>query len=392
MKGIKRLAFSATILAVLGGISYLIWLNPLGSSSSAPLLVGESPTLHGGRMVLHTPERSVRRDLNGDGDREDWVLRLHDLRAQTVTNLGIVGRDARLWGNRLAFVTAEQELGEDLNGDGDRDDRIIRAYDLIKERAINTGAVGVNPAIYEDLVAFSTTESLAGEDLNGDGLRTTQVIRYFDLKDETLHNTGAVGTVPAIFAGTIAFQTEESGAHRDLNGDLDTEDAAIRLYDLEVGEAINTGAVGIFPAIYGNTVAFHTLEHGVEDLNGDGDLRDYVIRLYDLETHGVTNTRVLGVFPAIYKEKLVFATDEERAGEDLNNDGALRGFVLRRYDVHTRETLNTQRTGLYPSLEGDWIAYQLEERRVQEDLTGDGDHDDAVIRLISPAAAEGDDQ
>ncbi|MFQ5795827.1 MAG: hypothetical protein ACE5JP_12345 [Candidatus Bipolaricaulia bacterium] len=335
------------------------------------MLIGEHPSLHDGRLVFHTLVGSAT------------VIRIYELDSGQLTNTEVVGENPRLWGDKIAFETQERQLGEDLNGDGNLFDRIIHVYDIPRRTVTNTGAVGMDPTIYGDIVAFSTSEERIGEDLDGDGVLFAQVIRYYDLNSGTVHNTGVVGAAPAIYERTIAFQTEESIVGRDLNDDFDAEDVVIRLYHLDSERITNTKAVGAFPAIYGDRVAFHTLEFGVEDLNDDGDLNDFVIRVYDLRTQGVTNTSTLGVFPVVYENRLAFATDEERAGQDFNNDGVLKDFVLRSYDLIARDSLNTSTVGMYPSLDGNVLAYQLEERRIGKDLTRDGDTDDTVIRLIS---------
>lgn len=157
----------------------------------------------------------------------------------------------------------------------------IQFYDLRSGTVVDTGIAGNNPVLYENLIAFETYEHSARQDLNGDGDTTDIVIRYYDIDTRTLVNTGAIGTLPAIYENTIAFTTNESAVNQDLNGDGEIRGRVIRYYDTISGRVVNTGEAGTEPDVYENTISFYTWEHWVtQDLNGDGDTSDPIVQYH----------------------------------------------------------------------------------------------------------------
>src|SRR5262245_34958906 len=78
-------------------------------------------------------------DLNGDGDKEDFVLHVRRAADGAVINLGLAVQDVAGSGGRLgissvsgdlvAFAVGEQaQGGTDLNGDGDTNDFVLHVY------------------------------------------------------------------------------------------------------------------------------------------------------------------------------------------------------------------------------------------------------------------------
>ncbi len=91
----------------------------------------------------------------------------------------------------------------------------------------STGADGSYPAVSGDIIAFSTHEWFAGQDLNGDDDLYDWVLRYYDISSQTLVNTGVANFLfdsPAISGNTIALAFSEWSAKKDLNGDGDRDD------------------------------------------------------------------------------------------------------------------------------------------------------------------------
>lgn len=159
----------------------------------------------------------------------------------------------------------------------------IWVYNLCTGELVNTGAIGKNPTICENIIAFETLEFSIAEDLNGDGDTYDLVIRSYDLETQTITNTGAVGFYPAIFGSWIVFATRECDINQDLNRDDRILGEIIRYYDLETGHLVNTCKLGTQPSIYGNTITFYLWERWADqDLNGDRDQSDPIVGTYPI--------------------------------------------------------------------------------------------------------------
>ena len=83
----------------------------------------------------------------------------------------------------------------------------------------------------------------------------------------------------------VAFIVSESNEGSDLNGDGDTNDFVPHVYDHTTGMTTNIGLAfsGFAFSLDGNLLAFHVFEsaQGNTDLNGDGDTNDLVLHVYD---------------------------------------------------------------------------------------------------------------
>src|SRR6185312_12423597 len=79
-------------------------------------------------------------DLNGDGDRNDRVVQLYDAQQGELINLGQAADEFVLGAALMAFRTPEEAQGNrDLNGDGDTSDGVLQVYDLAARRLLNPG-------------------------------------------------------------------------------------------------------------------------------------------------------------------------------------------------------------------------------------------------------------
>jgi parallel beta-helix repeat protein len=203
---------------------------------------GSSPAVYQDLIVFHlhgTPTAPPRAAVGSPAIYQDLIvfdasspqsatgtykLWTYDLRTGAVADTGIVGRDATVYENVVAFVTPESSVAEDLNGDGDTNDLVIRYYDLAKQTVVNTGAVGRYPALYGSRIVFATRERAVNQDLNGDGMIASYVIRYYDLETGQVVNTHKLGTEPDIYDDTITFYLWEDWVALDLNGDGDQGD------------------------------------------------------------------------------------------------------------------------------------------------------------------------
>lgn len=207
------------------------------------------------------------------------TIHYFDLDTQTLVDTEISGNSPSVYQDLIAFHTFTPKP-------------TIWIYDLRTGIATTTGIIGKNPALYETIVAFVTRETSVAEDLNGDADINDWVIRYYNLETTTTTNTGAVGRYPAIYGNRIAFTTSEKAVNCDLNGDGTIMGSVIHFYDLKSGHVVNTRQLGTEPDIYGDTVTFYLKEQWTgRDLNFDGDLSDPIVETYQI---AVTEMGVAG--------------------------------------------------------------------------------------------------
>ncbi|MDG7050827.1 MAG: hypothetical protein JRZ94_06470, partial [Nitrososphaerota archaeon] len=331
---------------------------------------GFDPSISGNTIAFSTSEFESSSDLNGDGDQSDTVIRLYNTATSTVQNTDAVGVNPSISGNIVAFQTFEDSIAIDLNGDGDINDTVIRLYNTATSTISSTGgAVGVNPSISGNIVAFYTPEGSMSTDLNGDGDQSDTVIRLYNIATFTRINTGAVGVNPSISGNIVAFQTNEGLISTDLNSDGDYFDNVIRIYNTATSTVQNTGAVGIDPSISGNLITFQTYEGSIAtDLNGDGDQSDNVIRIFDLATFTITNTATDGSNPSISGNLITFHIFEGSIATDLTGDGDQSDDVIFTFDTTTSIRTNTATVGSRPSISGNLITFQTYEGSIATDL------------------------
>jgi hypothetical protein len=98
----------------------------------------DTVSISGALIAIVTPEQKQQRDLNGDGDRSDRVLELYHADAGRLVNVEQQVEDFVLDGRLVAFRTSERGQDGDLNGDGDRDDVVLQLYDAADDTLINT--------------------------------------------------------------------------------------------------------------------------------------------------------------------------------------------------------------------------------------------------------------
>jgi hypothetical protein len=200
-------------------------------------------------------------NLNADNDAtpSDTVVQIYDLTAATPhwTNIGQAGDSIDAAGSLVAFLTPEADQNADLNGDGDKTDRVLQVVDANTNARTNTHQ--------------AAEEFVMGGDL------------------------GACGNSPL-----VAFRTSEAAqGNTNLNGDLNTTDYVLQVYAKGLG-VINTGQA-VTPClleacdprlpyrVYGSKVKFLTyeVEQG-RDLNGDGDATDLILQVFDACTRETT--------------------------------------------------------------------------------------------------------
>ena len=165
----------------------------------------------------------------------------------------------------------------------------------------------------------------------------------------------------------MAFITPEAAqGHQDLNGDGDTTDRVLQVYDADAGTLLVGQGAAVRPQaaedfVVGGEpgrelVAFRTREcaqHGSvvsakcpgggTDLNGDGDADDGVLQVYDRETGQIINThqavtpcRLEACDPRVPyrvgRDTVTFLTFEGDQGQDLDHDDKI-GLVVQVVNV-----------------------------------------------------------
>ncbi len=309
-------------------------------------------------------------DLNGDGDfTDEMVAHVFDRRTGNLTNLEIatsapfVSFPYRVGDELVAFAVQEISHGEtDLNGDGDIFDTIGHVYDArtgqTKNLALPVGSWGLG--VGGDLVAIQVDEGDNGEtDLNGDGDANDIVLHLYDATSGVTRNLGLAvarpssgSRDPVVSVGRLIFVVSENDQNEsDLNGDGDTTDGVVHIFDSASGEVTNVGLAVRLSMWYPNNVADGSLfslrvgenAQARTDLNGDGDTMDNVLHLYDATDGSIFNTglTIRGTVedPVLGFGAVAFAVTERNQGNmDLDGDGRTTGDVVHLIELEPRPT------------------------------------------------------
>ena len=162
-----------------------------GTTTNMGVATGTAFSLFGHWLLFQVPESSQgNQDLNGDGDAEDPALHVHDLETGTTTNLklAVPFPGFRLYVDWLVTMVSEsQQGGQDLNGDGDAEDFVPLVADLrdldtsgpffLRGDCNGDGTVDLSDAIRDLLLCFSgaIVPCAAACDTDGDGNPCTGV-------------------------------------------------------------------------------------------------------------------------------------------------------------------------------------------------------------------------
>ncbi len=175
-------------------------------------------------------------DLNGDGDTTDAVLHMFDAVTGVTTHLGFaVSQQFRASDDFLVFSVHEaNQNNTDLNGDSDTGDEVLHVFNVNTRTTTNVGIEGGIFRIDQDIVAFSILESREGNtDLNGDSDASDQVLHIFNAANSQTTNLGNASSTFDLGDSFIAFSVSEfSQGSTDLNGDTDTNDSVLHVYDV----------------------------------------------------------------------------------------------------------------------------------------------------------------
>jgi uncharacterized repeat protein (TIGR01451 family)/CSLREA domain-containing protein len=200
------------------------------------------------------------------------TLWLYDLRQRQLRDTGVRGDQPVIYEKIVAF-TALDASGRPL----------IRYYDVATQTVRDTGAVGSHPAVFGRFIVFQTDEAALGLDLTGDGDRLDTVIRYYDLEAGQVFNTGKLGFEPDIYEDLITFWVFEPRVQQDLNGDGDREDPIVQVYRIrESGSALPLRVTGLRVEREARALRFRALGEGIEAIR---------VQIYDLQGREVYTTQ-----------------------------------------------------------------------------------------------------
>jgi hypothetical protein len=340
-------------------------------------------------------------DRNGDGDAKDQVLHLYDLSRGALVNLGLESAGGFVVsGSRVAFSVSESAQGAaDRNGDGDALDSVLHVAGP-SGSPVNLGAAVTSSAFQMDgdLLAFVVRESMQGaQDLNADSDAGDGVLHLHDFRTGSTRNVGRAVTSFQLDGSIVAFAQSESGQQNaDANGDGDSFDDVLHYYDSKSSTVRNLAFAIEGYQLDGQHLAFGVREfrQAVTDLNGDGDTADLVLHLYDTELRTTTNLgtdTTLG-FKLDGDVLLAFGASEAGQGVDLNGDGDMLDYALHVFDILSGTVLNlaVDPSGGFQSfqLDGRFLTFGVREAaQGGMDLNGDLDADDIVLHVFDGDSA-----
>ena len=225
----QRATLSLTLLLL---SSVCLWSQESSAVTNLGLATDDAAALSGKWLAFQVFEECQREDLNGDGDMTDGVLHVRDLEAGETTNLGFAGGVDALSGKWLAFTVREASQRQDLNGDGDMADTVLHVRDLEVGETTNLRLAGENRALSGKWLAFRVFEVSQREDLNGDGDMEDRVPHVRDLEIGETTNLRLTCCFSALSGRWLAFTVFEEDQGEDLNGDGDMEDSVLHVTDL----------------------------------------------------------------------------------------------------------------------------------------------------------------
>lgn len=310
------------------------------------------------RAVLLVPEGNGGGvDSNGDGDPGDRVAHLYEASTGTLTSLATAANRQAISPTLVALTVPERDQQDtDLNGDGDPADDVLAVYEIgTPPVPVNLGIAADAVAIDGTVVVFSVPESQQGmTDLNHDGDTTDRVLHLYRHGSPSTFSSLDLAVEDFVVGGNslLAFRTSEAAQNNtDLNGDGDTLDTVMHVYDLVTGELFQTGQAAIRCAlpgcdpflpykVQGDTVAFLTREadQGNAHLNGDDDSLDTVVQLFNVrsrktqpvELGGGCGSVKVSPFPEVMVDgtALKVPVRESDVGKDIDGDGDLDDCVM----------------------------------------------------------------
>jgi hypothetical protein len=320
------------------GGRHIAFIEPTSSDFTAP---------HQIVQVSGPDPNDAAADVSGDGDLEDTVLQVLDTGSGDTRTIGPAEAVA-LAGTTVAFLRPEsagapgQPSGIDLNGDGDDRDQVVHVS-VDGGPPANLARAATVVAVSDGLVAALVSESGEGRDLNGDGDLADGVVhihRHGAAASDWIDVARAADTID-VSGRFVAFITpEQAQGGTDLDGDGDTADRVLEVYDGDAARIVFTGWTADELVMDGTLLAFRASEAAQnQDLNDDGDQTDHVLQVYDLASgvrygsrSAATPCRFEACDPRVpYRVSdgaVTFLTLEGDQRADLNRDGDQADLVL----------------------------------------------------------------
>jgi len=250
--------------------------------------------------------------------------------------------------------------GGSLNGDIDVSDEVVQLVQGTgPTQSLGLAATAV-AASATRVAALVSEPGENASILNGDGDALDQVLHVYAIGGASWSNVGQAADALLISGDRIAFVTPEAAqgaGSLNLPADSDTGDRVAQVYDaststgVDLGQAAEELVLGDPRGTVCGTrhlVAIRSREtaQGAADQNGDGDTLDDVLVVYDFETNvvyetgqAVTPCRIEACDPRqpyrVNGGEVRFLTFESDQGSDLDGNGAIDGLVLQSFDVCT---------------------------------------------------------
>lgn len=364
------------------------------------------PVIVRDQVILEVEEQFQNADLNGDGDTQDRILLWHDFETEQTFNTGIEGRFV-FDGETLAVTVSELKEGADVNGDGDAHDGVLFLARSEWGRAVNTRlqvSSMTSMSLQPNHLFVGIREGVA--DLNDDGDLADEVVVAVNLTtfDHQVVDLPYAEAFQYEAAGSsVAFRIFETTVGTDLNGDGDTLDNVLHVWDARSETSLNTGLSvqgGFFEEHFemeGRYLACTISEDAQgRDLNDDGDADDEIPFVH-LLAEGTTwnlaralRSSVSMTTDQVGEGRVTFRVSEEsQGGSDLNGDGDALDFVAHVFDTRSGTTANlgvAVANGVGPDNflrpVGDRIGVMISEAQQGQDLDGDGDQADRVLSIL----------
>jgi hypothetical protein len=302
-------------------------------------------------------------DLFPDGELDDTVLEVLDTTTNPATTTRLCpAEDVVTAAGSVAFLRPESDPGTgsatcpggSLNGDPDPTGP-SDSHDLVVHlwtggpAAQNLGRAATALAMSDAYVAALVSEAAQGNvSQNGDADTSDTVVQVYRIATSTwtTPQPQQAADVVKVCGPVVAFLTPETAqGNTILNGDGDTNDRVLQLFDPETGVVVNTRYAAEEFVCSPTLIAFRTKESSWGsaglDMNGDGDTADDVLQVFDLSrpecrsttppddcllTTGsaVTPCRLEACDPRmpyrVLDHTVRFLTLEADQGKDLNGD------------------------------------------------------------------------
>jgi len=315
----------------------------------------------------------------------DEVAFVHDLDAGTTENLGLaVALVFAFDGQVLATRVDEFDQSQDLNGDGDLNDRVLELVAL---------ETGTRHLLDRDAVSVRASDGLAF--VVGDG---NDPDFTYDARTDTFTELGdlPIRGSPHLAGPRAAFLLDEFVAG-DLNDDGDDSDGVLFVFDARTRSAVNTriSVLDEFDTASGSfefddrRAAF--LYSAVND-GFDGTWPDAVARVRDHATGAVRDVSPADRI-ALLDGLVVMEVLEHRLGLDVNGDLDEDDTILRVHDPVSRRTFDTNLVVMpftltdlefrpVLALDGRQLVVSIPEFITERDGNGDGDFADGIVHAV----------